>query len=57
MCADIDIEVVLHIKQACSHGGGDEADDERSSHRRIRKGHIADRDLMLPGHNGEKAAC
>lgn len=41
MCADIYIEVVFDVEEARSHGGGDEADDERSRHRRIGKGHVA----------------
>lgn len=57
MCTDIDVEVVLHIEEARGHGGGDEANDERSRHRRIGKGHVADRNFVLLGHNGERAPC
>lgn len=45
MCSDIDIKVVLDVKEARSDGRGDKADDERSRHRRIGKGHVADRNL------------
>lgn len=55
MCSDIDIKVVFDVKEARSDGGGDEADDERSRHRRIGKGHVADRSLvMLSGHYGRR---
>lgn len=49
VCADVDVEVMLHIKKARSHGGGDEADNERSRHGHIGKGHGAGRGLSATG--------
>lgn len=46
MCSDIDIKVVFNVKEARSHRGRDEADDERSRHRRVGKGHVADRESL-----------
>lgn len=40
MGIDQDIEVVLDVEETGCNGGGDEPDDERSRHRRIRKGHV-----------------
>lgn len=57
MCADIDVEIVFDVKEARSHGGGDEADDERPRHRRIGERHAAEGIFVLPGHNGNKVDC
>lgn len=46
---DEDVKVVLEIEQARRKRGRDKSDDQRSRHRRIRKGHIENVDLMPGG--------